>query len=359
MDIPTLDELKNRIFNYFQSRLTNIPILQVSIIRILSIALALCFKSCYLFVMNLFKNLFVSTATGEYLDRLGMERGLKRFIGSYAVGSCYFSGIDGSLIPSGTFINSSNGYDYTTQEDLILSTFGSNIVDIIANKIGKDYNNSNTPINCQLVTPIVGVTSNCICYDIIAGGSDKEETEEYRQRILDKIRKPPMGGNLQDYVEWAKENPAVSQAWCYRAPFGAATVATVITAKGSVIAPSALISDVLSYILTRAPVAAVPSVYPVVIKTLEIKLTLYPFSTVFSTKINELLLDLMAQTIPGTLIKISAIHSAISASGVPDYKIIDIILNSVSLPIDEDIYMNPLADPAKGFSYPELTVTYV
>ena len=359
MDIPTLEELRTRILSYFQSRLTKVPILQVSIIRILSIALAICFKSCYLFVMNLFKNLFVSTATGEYLERLGMERGLKRFIGSYAVGSVYLSGIDGSIVPTGTVINSSNGYDYTTQDDIIIATFGTNIVDIIATKTGSEYNNSNNPISCQIVTPIVGVDSSCKCLNAIAGGSDKEDIETYRQRILDKIRKPPMGGNLQDYVEWAKENPAVDRAWCYRAPFGASTVATVITAKGSVIAPSALISDVLSYILTRAPVAAVPSVHPVVIKTLEISLTLYPFSTVFSTKINELLLDLMAETIPGTLIKISAIHSAISSSGVPDYKIIGIVLNSVSLPVDEDIYMNPLAYPTKGFSYPELTVNYV
>ena len=359
MEIPTLEELKNRILSYFQSRLTNYPILQVSIIRILSVALAICFKSCYLFVMNLFKNLFVSTATDEYLDRLGMERGLKRFIGSYAVGSCYLSGSDGAIAPKGTVINSSNGYDYTTQDDIIIVGFGTNIVDIIATKIGAEYNNKNTPIDCQIVTPIIGVTSSCTCYDPIAGGSDKEENEEYRQRILNKIRRPPMGGNVQDYVDWAQENIGVDRAWCYRAYSGASTVATVITAKGSVIAPSALISDVFSYILTRAPVAAVPSVYPVVLKTLEIKLTLYPFSTVFSTKINELLLDLMAQTVPGTLIKISSIHSAISSSGVPDYKIIDIILNSVSLPVDEDIYMNPLADPTKGFSYPDLTVTYV
>src|SRR5262249_2386251 len=45
------------------------------------------------------------------------------------------------------------------------------------------------------------------------GGTDDETDDELRARILERIRNPPMGGDLEDYVNWTLRLPGVTRAW--------------------------------------------------------------------------------------------------------------------------------------------------
>src|SRR4029077_19696830 len=47
----------------------------------------------------------------------------------------------------------------------------------------------------------------------IDGGTDTETDEQLRSRILHRIRNPPMGGAIADYVTWALAVPGVTRAW--------------------------------------------------------------------------------------------------------------------------------------------------
>lgn len=66
----------------------------------------------------------------------------------------------------------------------------------------------------------------------VTGGADVEDHEKYRERILDKIRNPPHGGNPNDFKQWALEVPGVSRAWVFKNWSGIGTVGLMFAVEG-------------------------------------------------------------------------------------------------------------------------------
>jgi uncharacterized phage protein gp47/JayE len=58
----------------------------------------------------------------------------------------------------------------------------------------------------------------------LTGGTDQETDDELRKRILFRIQQPPMGGDADDYVNWALSYPGVTRAWCSPLEMGIGTV---------------------------------------------------------------------------------------------------------------------------------------
>ena len=58
----------------------------------------------------------------------------------------------------------------------------------------------------------------------LVGGVDVESDDALRARVLERLRQPPRGGSMADYVRWAKEVPGVTRAWCYPMHLGIGTV---------------------------------------------------------------------------------------------------------------------------------------
>ncbi|ORE91009.1 baseplate J family protein [Aurantimonas sp. 22II-16-19i] len=50
----------------------------------------------------------------------------------------------------------------------------------------------------------------------LGGGADREDIESLRARALDRKRRPPQGGSLSDYEQFALAVPGVVKAWAYR-----------------------------------------------------------------------------------------------------------------------------------------------
>lgn len=65
-------------------------------------------------------------------------------------------------------------------------------------------------------------------YDISRNAGETDAA--YLARILDRIRRPPAGGNQYDYVKWAKEVDGVLKAWCIPIAQGLGTVDVIILA---------------------------------------------------------------------------------------------------------------------------------
>lgn len=89
----------------------------------------------------------------------------------------------------------------------------------------------------------------------LADGTDIEDLEEYRERILFERRKPRRGGTFTDYERWAKEVAGVTVAKSFPVPRGNNTV-DVLIATASGIPSDELVATVLSYILSRRPMLA-------------------------------------------------------------------------------------------------------
>lgn len=71
--------------------------------------------------------IFPDTATGEFLERWGNFRGVTRNSATAANGDLYATGIDGSVIPNGTTVQSSDGLVYTSTSDATISVNVTNI----------------------------------------------------------------------------------------------------------------------------------------------------------------------------------------------------------------------------------------
>ena len=137
---------------------------------------------------------FINTAEGEYLDLLGANPNvnLERSQGTTASGLVKFTlpevAISETTIPSGTIV-STDDMDYETLEDSIVAVGESYVyVPVECTVDGEDGNCRIGAIkNCEL--PEFTVTND----EAFVDGSEFEDDEDYRQRLLEYIRSDNFG----------------------------------------------------------------------------------------------------------------------------------------------------------------------
>ena len=144
---------------------------------------------------------FIDSAEGEFLDRHGENPfiNLPRDTGMEASGSVTFS-VDSvmtseTVIPEGTIVvNSSTGLEYTTLYDAVLDTESTSVVVAVeCLTTGEDGNCGIGEIDTieEEISdiPTLSVTNE----QTITGGTDYEEDEEYRERLLSYVRQDDFG----------------------------------------------------------------------------------------------------------------------------------------------------------------------
>jgi len=63
-----------------------------------------------------------------------------------------------------------------------------------------------------------------VTVETMTGGTDTENDDDLRIRVLERIRQPPQGGARHDYVRWAKAVPGCTRAFCTPNEMGIGTV---------------------------------------------------------------------------------------------------------------------------------------
>ncbi|MAU95445.1 MAG: hypothetical protein CMP81_06095 [Fulvimarina sp.] len=66
----------------------------------------------------------------------------------------------------------------------------------------------------------------------LGGGADREDIESLRARALDRKRRPPQGGSLGDYEQFALAVPGVVKAWAFRMTDGIGAIGVFILFDG-------------------------------------------------------------------------------------------------------------------------------
>lgn len=179
------------------------------------------------------RQLFPHTATGEWLDRHGEQRGVKRVPAVCAEGTLTFSrylplSFD-LVIPAGTVcaISGDEPTEYATDEEVTLSA-GELTVDAHAKAVigGKCGNASAGSISSPVSVPtgINYVTNKAAFSD----GKDAESDSEYRGRVLSAYADPPNGSNCAYYKSAAMSVSGVGAAGAVPVPNGAGTVGVYI-----------------------------------------------------------------------------------------------------------------------------------
>ncbi|WP_343120077.1 baseplate J/gp47 family protein, partial [Clostridioides difficile] len=177
---------------------------------------------------------FPQTSYGEYLEWLGECKGVFKNQPTKSVGMVTFNGAQGTIITKGTIVTTIATDEKQSIEFELLETktIGANeTVDIkaecrIAGTIGNVSNNTIT----VLLGSISGVKSVSNKEDF-RGGTDIEDEEHFRERVLVAEQEDKLSGASSDYIRWAKEVDGVGYAYVVPEWNGAGTVKVLILDK--------------------------------------------------------------------------------------------------------------------------------
>ncbi len=247
----TYDEIYKRMLDDYYTR-TNFYPSESSDIAIRLKVLAGEIFSAYMNLEFIKKQMFLTTATGEYIDYHASQRGLIRKSGTKATGTVDFRtsapAQSSIFIPKGTIVSTA-GEDpvlFETSSDTTLLSGQSRVTsNCTALKEGSSGNIRVNSISV-IVTPISGITSvlNTLAF---TGGADEENDEEFKQRIEESIINVSNGANSAYYRKLALSVEGVEGVGIIPKNRGVGTVDIFICAKGAV-ANSALVQKVQSLI---------------------------------------------------------------------------------------------------------------
>ena len=197
------------------------------------------------------RQMFPSTASGEYLDMHAQQRGLNRKNATRAHGSVTFTAVEGEheaiQIPVGTQVSTSDGsLRFITDSNAVIDAQSQTATAYVtAVRGGSAYNVLSGKIGI-VVTPVLGVASvaNAAAF---SGGSDSESDEQLRERVIDSYRNIINGANAAYYRSVALSVDGVYSASAVGCGRGTGTVDVYACAKGSVL--SAEIIDEIQALL--------------------------------------------------------------------------------------------------------------
>ncbi|HHV75530.1 MAG TPA: baseplate J/gp47 family protein [Thermoanaerobacterium sp.] len=214
---------------------------------------ALELAQAYVQLDNILQVVFAQTSYGEWLDKRAAEFGIYRKTGTKATGQVKFSGTDGTVIPSGTIVQTEAGLQYQTKADATISG-GQAIADIEAVEIGSQYN---VPANTITILPvsIVGVTS-VTNESPTTGGTNDEDDTSLLNRLLIKVQLPVTSGNVNHYKLWALDVAGVGDVKVFPLWNGAGTVKVVVIDSNKQPANTDIVNAVASYIEENRPIGA-------------------------------------------------------------------------------------------------------
>jgi uncharacterized phage protein gp47/JayE len=229
---PTLKQCREIVRDDVVSSLSGAVLVANSVLRVVSDAMAAMAHLVLRYIDWLALQLMPDTAEREWLDRHGdiwlinEDESVGRKAATYAQGVVNLTGVAGTVVPKGTIMEGSSGgtaplATFQTMEEVVLSG-GFTPVHIIAVDGGVNGNfQPGETLNTQIT--VTGMDSTTTVVNL-SGGTDMETDDELRMRLLERIRQPPMGGDAEDYVQWALQVPGVTRAWAAPLEMGMGTV---------------------------------------------------------------------------------------------------------------------------------------
>ncbi len=218
----------------------------------------------------LFKNHFIGSAEGEFLDQKAEDYGISRKPANKSTGTLELTGTAGTEVPQGSIF-----YSDTAQFESVAPvtlTSGTVDVNIICTVEGVGGNVPSGAINQTDITGVSSVTNP----NPLTNGAEEETDVAFKSRILAKIRTPATSGNKHHYRNWALEVSGVGAARVVPLHAGAGTVKVLILNSQMDIAGSELVDAVKDYIGPdqngegKAPIGATLTVESGVAKTINV-----------------------------------------------------------------------------------------
>ena len=324
---PTLKQLYERIARDFSGHLLDgKALLPSSVLAVLAKVWAGACHTMHGFLAWVFLQVFIDTAEAEFLRRWAKVWGIEPLLASVATGQVACTGAANATLPAGTLWVDKSAVQYTQREDCTLQN-GAGTVLVQAVDAGA---HANKPAGAELmlVSPVVGVNSTAIVgVGGIAGGLDNEQDESLRERLLIRLRQPPRGGNVQDYIAWAKEISGVTQVFVNPKNQGTGTVGVCFFSSEPLTAPfpsQELVARVQAHLDIKRPVTAEVFVFAPLQQQVTVQVAITPNSVAAQHQVTAALHALFATFTPGQTVLVSHLNAAIaSCKDVYDYTLLN------------------------------------
>lgn len=186
--------------------------------------MALGFESLTIEMMNIIREAYIQTATGEFLDYKAQEKGTARILASYAEVSAVFLDDNGNNVA----VEIGDRFATISAEPVFFAVkqvtgLGSAIlVAETAGTTGNGYIGQLLP-----VTPNDSISTVTI-KKIIVPARDDESDDDLRERLLSPNSSIRYGGNVADYITMTSNLNGVGAVQVYPAWNGGGTVRLVI-----------------------------------------------------------------------------------------------------------------------------------
>lgn len=130
---------------------------------------------------------YADTAEGVSLDYVAKYIGINRFPAQRATGVVTFTGTEGTIIPEGFLVETVDGIQFETVEEVVIGVSTTVDVDVIALIVGVDGNVADSMIT-QIVNPIAGLdtVTNAVA---LLDGRNVESDVEFRERYQRSVAK--------------------------------------------------------------------------------------------------------------------------------------------------------------------------
>jgi uncharacterized phage protein gp47/JayE len=149
----------------------------------------------------------------ESLTKHGIEYGIPQNPAAPANGNVVFTVTDNIEVDTGAVLQRTDGVQIIVTSGGTLATSGTLALPVVAAMTGGNTNTeANTPLQIMSGVTTTSTTLPTCAVDSngLTLGSDVEDIESYRARILFRKRNPPHGGAPADYVFWAGQVSGVT-----------------------------------------------------------------------------------------------------------------------------------------------------
>ncbi len=231
---PTTKQINDTLIAQLESSLNQtIPLLPKAFNRVLAKALAGVFILLYKYGGFIFLQMFVSTASAKETEINGQlltpltEWGRLIGVGDPVAATNAELIVDipveiqsGSLISGSQLVNAENGVTYITIGDVLLDapTVQATIRAVSDQSGGGGkgaIGNLQVGAVVSFANPLSNVSRNTTVASQTVTGANAEDTEVYRQRVIDRFQQRPQGGALADYKQWSEEVAGILNAYPY------------------------------------------------------------------------------------------------------------------------------------------------
>lgn len=176
------------------------------------------------------RQLFIQTADEPYLYIHAEELGLPRLGGTYASGTVQAIANVEITIEAGTKITNGKGFYWSVTTSVTLKANISSVINVIADQVGASWNTNAESL--LWVSPMAGLKGTVEVLSI-GGGSDEEELEAWRARLLERKQLGASRDRKEDVNSALKEVSGIKHIYVYAKRRGLGSLDVAITAVGN------------------------------------------------------------------------------------------------------------------------------